>query len=375
MPASSGSSARVHGHAGVLAHRATQRGEPRGVVRFRPRLVASAWGFVAWLVLLAGCGPAVTTLSTPADDIASALAAAPEGPALGLPQEPLDPPSVPNDHVLDVLSFNAALLPEPVVSTRQTARARAMAPHVVGYDVLVLQEVFVDAWREGLLEALADAYPYRTEVVGQDGARGFWLRQDGGIVILSRWPIVQQSYVLFGGVCSGTDCLADKGVAYAAVRKGAFTYHVFVTHAQSDYGWPIAPRTRAEQFALMRAFVEDLNLPPEEPVVLAGDFNVDAWTPERDTMLAGLNAVWPPVVGPLRNTWDASRNAWAYGGAHWIDYVLYGVGHEAPVAAWNRAVPLKDGALDLSDHFAVWGRLVMEHGSAASPLPWVPPAP
>lgn len=322
----------------------------RPSARLRSQVAAAAWGIVACLFLMAGCSPATTTFPSPAG-------------------------SVTDDHVLDVLTFNAALLPEPVVSTRQTARVRAMAPHLVGYDVLVLQEVFVDAWREGLLEALGDAYPYRTEVVGQDGARGFWLRQDGGIVILSRWPIVRQSTVLFESTCSGTDCLADKGVAYAAVRKGAFTYHVFATHAQSDYGWPIAPRTRADQFALMRAFVDNLNLPPDEPVVMAGDFNVDAWTPERDAMLAALNAAWPPLVGPLRNTWDPSRNAWAYGRAHWIDYVLFSVEHAVPVAAWNRAVALKDGPLDLSDHFAVWGRLVMAHGSAAPPPPWVPPAP
>jgi endonuclease/exonuclease/phosphatase family metal-dependent hydrolase len=330
---------------------------------------------VAWLALVTGCGPAVTTQPAPAGDIASAVATEREGPAVELTREPLDPGSVPNEHVFDVLTFNTALLPEPVASTRQAARARAMAPHLVGYDVLVLQEAFIDAWRERLLHELAGAYPHRTEVVGQDGARGSPLRQDGGIVILSRWPIVRQAQTTFGAVCSGTDCLADKGVAYAAVRKGTTTYHVFTTHAQSAYGWAVASATRADQFALMRAFVEAQGIPPIEPVVLAGDFNVDAREPERDAMLTALNAVWPPVVGPLRHTWDPLRNAWAYGEAHWIDYVLYGADHARPVAAWNRAVALKDGALDLSDHYAVWGRLVMAREPAASPPPWVPPMP
>ncbi|MFO7546343.1 MAG: sphingomyelin phosphodiesterase [Trueperaceae bacterium] len=339
------------------------------------------------LVTAVGCAPAATTAPASfARDAVTTEAVSTESVSTEsvstdpVPTESAAPDArageaVVNDHVLDVLTFNAALLPEPVVSTRQVARARAMAPHLVGYDVLVLQEVFVDAWRERILYELAFAYPYRAELVGQDGARGFALRQDGGILILSRWPIVRQAQLPFGSACSGTDCLADKGVAYAAVRKGAFTYHVFGTHAQSEYGWPVASYTRAEQFDLIRAFVEALNIPPDEPVVLAGDFNVDAWTPERDAMLAGLDAAWPPVVGPLRNTWDPGRNAWAYGGVHWIDYVLYGVGHALPVAAWNRAVPLRDGVLDLSDHFAVWGRLVMERDPAASPPPWVPPIP
>jgi len=335
--------------------------------------MGTGW-FVFGLALLIGCGPAVTTTPMPgAEGIDVTVERG------RLPVEPSLPPDtgapIANDHVLDLLTFNAALLPEPVASTRQVARARAMAPHLVGYDVLVLQEVFVDAWRERLLVELESAYPYRTEVVGSDGARGFWLRQDGGIVILSRWPIVDQAQALFGAVCSGTDCLADKGVAYAAVRKGAFTYHVFTTHAQSEYGFRGASVARAAQFAMMRAFVEERRIAPGEPVVLAGDFNVDARTPERQTMLTTLNAVWPPVAGKLRKTWSPQQNAWAYGDAHWIDYVLYSAEHGTPVAAWNRAVALQDGALDLSDHFAVWGRLVMPRDSGVASAEWVPPLP
>ncbi|MFU8889143.1 MAG: sphingomyelin phosphodiesterase [Trueperaceae bacterium] len=268
-------------------------------------------------------------------------------------------PAVPTpDHVLDVLTFNAALLPELAASTRQSERAARMAPHLVGYDVLVLQELFINRHREALLAELADAYPYRTALVGADGARDLPWRQDGGTVILSRWPIEREAQMLFEDVCSGSDCLADKGVAYAAIRKGTRVYHVFATHAQSVYGRD-PPAVRAAQFALLRAFVDAQAIPVDEPVIVAGDLNVDAHTPELDAMLGALRAVWPPLVGDGRYTWDPVANALAEGGREWLDYVLVSLDHAQPARAWNRALPLRDGGLDLSDHFAVWGRVIM----------------
>jgi endonuclease/exonuclease/phosphatase (EEP) superfamily protein YafD len=258
-------------------------------------------------------------------------------------------------HVLDVLTFNTALLPWIAARTEQAARAAAMAPHLVGYDVLVLQELFDDRLAQGVLRELEAAYPYRGSPVGRAGA---WGRQAGGIVILSRWPIEREAQATFDGVCSGSDCLADKGVAYAAVRKGDRVYHVFGTHAQSEYGTGVV-RVRAAQFALVRDFVDAQRIPPDEPVILAGDLNADAHTPELADMLALLRAVRPPTVGEGAYTWDPRANAWAGGRREWLDYVLYAADHAAPVEAWNRVVPMRDGDLDLSDHFAVWGRLVM----------------
>lgn len=262
------------------------------------------------------------------------------------------------DHVLDVLTFNAALLPELAASTRQSERVARMAPHLVGYDVLVLQELFINRHREALLAELAAAYPFRTALVGLDGARELPWRQDGGTVILSRWPIEREAQLLFGDVCSGSDCLADKGVAYAAVRKGVRVYHVFTTHAQSVYGRD-PPTVRAAQFGLLRAFVDAQAIPLDEPAIVAGDLNVDAYTPELDDMLQVLRATWPAVAGDARYTWDPAANALAEGGREWLDYVLVSLDHAQPAHAWNRAMPLRDGDLDLSDHFAVWGRVAM----------------
>ncbi len=269
--------------------------------------------------------------------------------------QPADPTP---DHVIDVLTFNTALLPELAASTGQSDRAARMPPHLVGYDVLVLQELFINRHREALLAELAEAYPYRSALLGVDGARELPWRQDGGTLILSRWPIEREAQLLFEDLCSGSDCLADKGVAYAAVRKGTRVYHVFTTHAQSVYGRRVE-EVRAAQFALLRRFVDAQGIPATEPVIVAGDLNVDAYSDELDTVLRVLRAAWPPVVGDARFTWDPETNALAEGDREWLDYVLVSGDHAQPTRAWNRAMPIRDGDLDLSDHFGVWGRVVM----------------
>ena len=262
--------------------------------------------------------------------------------------------------VLDVLTFNTALLPGVAAETRQAERAARMAAHLVGHDVLVLQELFVNAWRDDLLEELADAYPYRGDLVGSDGARMMPWRQDGGVMILSRWPIERRATHLFESTCSGTDCLADKGIAYVAIRIGDRLVHVFGTHAQSVYGGG-ARGVRAAQFAQFQAFVAAQSIPADEPVVLAGDFNADAFTDELEDVLATLRVAWPEVVGEVRATWDPANNAFAGGRrVQWLDYVFVSIEHAAPATAWNRVLPLRDGDLDLSDHFAVQGRFVWE---------------
>ena len=257
---------------------------------------------------------------------------------------------------VDLLSFNAALLPAWVVDTDQSERVVRMAPHLAGYDVLVLQELFVDRWRDALLAELEDAYPYRGALVGEDGARDLPWRQDGGILILSRWPIEREASLAFGSVCSGIDCLAEKGVAYVALRVGGRRIHVFGTHAQSIYGSAVE-EVRATQFAMLRTFIEAQAIPADEPVLIVGDLNVDAYTPELARMLELLDARWPPVVRARRYTWDPTRNAYADGSPAWLDYVLVADEHATPIVSWNRAIPLRDGELDLSDHFAVQGRV------------------
>lgn len=283
------------------AHRHRRRGTFGSAAR--SRLASAASTCVLWLAVRAPAVPGAAN-GGPAPEPGHAVCARgePESqppssePACGAggPPVPAPRPSAgewrtharPVDRFLDVLTLNTALLPEPVSYTSPTVRAAVMAPYLAGCDVLVLQEALVVGWRDAVLAELADAYPYRGEVVGRAGSGGLPWRQDGAIVILSRWPVVRQTALTFGAACSGTDCLADEGAAYVTVRKGDRTYHVFATHARSSFGLDAAA-VRAERFELMAGFVAAPVIPRDEVVLLAGDLD-----------LSDHYAVWAMVALP-----------------------------------------------------------------------------
>lgn len=117
---------------------------------------------------------------------------------------------------LNVLSYNVYMRPTSLFANGQMIRAGLIPDQIPGYDVVVFQEAFDDDTRAQLLRGMtAKGYPYHTDILGTD--RG--TEQDGGVIIVSRWPIVLQKQRLFGDVCSDWDCSADKGVLYAKIDK------------------------------------------------------------------------------------------------------------------------------------------------------------
>lgn len=101
----------------------------------------------------------------------------------------------------------------PAIASHIGDRLDIIPEYVKGYDVLALQEVFSNG-RNDFLRALAKEYPYQTKMLDKSGFN----IHDGGVTIVSRYPIVNQAQYVFPD-CSGTDCFADKGVNYAEVIK------------------------------------------------------------------------------------------------------------------------------------------------------------
>ncbi len=291
---------------------------------------------------------------------------------------------------LDVLTYNVYMRPRDrppyAFLNGQDIRAALLAPHLDGYDVLVLQELFEDSSRDLLLAALADrGYHYATAAVGDDVLTFRWVvpggpqlpkSWNGGVVIVSRWPFLQAraAQVLFGAVCSGMDCGADKGAVYVTIDKalpGAppLRFHLVGTHLNNG-DWP----TQRRQLELVRALIDRAAIPADEPLIIAGDFNIDrvAHPDQYRDMLAILSARDPcpslaacghpftadPLVNDLLD--DGGERAR-------LDYVLYSTRHlpttsgtfartRVPRAAtpW-REFPHEPAMWDLSDHFPVYG--------------------
>jgi sphingomyelin phosphodiesterase len=252
-------------------------------------------------------------------------------------------------------TFNTALLPLGDEQVR-ARRVEAMAPYLAGYDLLVLQEAFATGATERLLASIDEVYPYRTEVLAASD-RGAWPPTSGGVLVASQWPIVDVQETRFGAVCSGTDCLADKGFVFVTVDVDGANLHLIATHLQSEWGGEAAAEVRARQADLIAAFVDAAGVPASEPLLIAGDLNVVQASDEAGPFFDRLRATVPPREGPLAFTWDPLLNPRAYGDREWIDYVTWSTDHLEPDGAWQRALVLRDGSDDLSDHYAVWGRL------------------
>ncbi|AUI87501.1 phospholipase [Vibrio azureus] len=266
-----------------------------------------------------------------------------------------------DENILQIASYNLWMIPS--VSSDIIERAALMDHNLSGYDVLTLQEAFSND-REELFDRLSLEYAYRTDVVGGDSMAMY----DGGVVTLSRYPILETDAIVFDH-CSGTDCYADKGIVYTKISKGGVIYHVFNTHLAS-FDTPAAHRLRRLQLGLLRTFMLSKQIPTNEAVIYAGDFNINKnedFT-EYLLMLATLEVDPPQYLGYVDATFDPRINPYAaarFSGGQtieYLDYVFVSSRHRRAIENTNtvklrqRASANTWGNWHLSDHFSVEGR-------------------
>lgn len=203
---------------------------------------------------------------------------------------------------LKVLTTNTMLLPSFLTDGWAQDERGALigsAPYVAGHDVVVFQELF-DNSASDILMARLKGYPYRTPVVGR--SKDGWHQtlgdysslpyEDGGVAIASRWPMTRQIQYIFDDAC-GADSLSEKGFAYARLNVNGTPVHVLGTHLQADDDGcddGEAARTRTSQLKEMRHFVDGLKIPAGEPVIFAGDMNIDRYGREYAGLLRSLGA-------------------------------------------------------------------------------------
>jgi hypothetical protein len=338
------------------------------------------------------------------------------------------PESYAEPGVLSVVAYNVYLLPTSArdipfmggdFAKAQEERAALIAPFLGSFDVAILSEAYDDDAREILLEGMrAEGFLYSTHILatayragdsdatdrvlrqpppfkacaqgeacgfGQAGEGDSGFDQDGGVIILSRHPISEARELVYGG-CAGRDCHAAKGFVYAAVEKAGQRYHVIATHAQ--FGWDAEQSAaKRKQFGQIRDFVATgLDLPPAEPIIVGGDFNMLRHEFAELTGSALLDAVAPEFLGHpyTRET----RNDWVRHGNGYVDYIF--ALKRARQPAYSSNCPLvfrtrfdyEDGTLfstesgedicDLSDHYAVWGYFDFRETPTGSEIPRCP---
>ena len=262
------------------------------------------------------------------------------------------------DNNINVLAYNVWALLPGIASKSVSERLHQLKDKLNGYDAIVFSELFDNARREVFLSALKQEYPYQTKVVDRSGSL-----EDGGVLVVSRWPIDKEQQTTFSQ-CDAEDCLSAKGVIYAKINKNGNPYHIFGTHTQA-WSQEKNQLTRAKQFEQMRGFIDNQYINGNEPVIIAGDLNVDKinFPQEYEQMLRTLIAEEVPRSGGYPYTFDGAVNAWSNDKAENLDYVLYSLSHLTPVNAFSQVViPRSIHAdvftqYDLSDHFGIKGDL------------------
>ncbi|MGW6062751.1 sphingomyelin phosphodiesterase [Streptomyces sp. NPDC055189] len=310
---------------------------------------------------------------------ATLAAVAPSATAADTPAASVDTPA------LKVLSYNAFLMSKNLYPNwGQDHRAKAIpaADFFQGKDVVVLQEAFDNSSSDVLKANAADRYPHQTPVMGRSkdgwdatgGAYSSVTPEDGGVTVLSKWPILRKEQYVYQEAC-GSDSFSNKGFVYAQLNVNGKKVHVVGTHTQSTdpgCGSGEAAATRASQFKEMDAFLEAKNIPSDEQVIAAGDFNVDSHSGEYASMLA--DGGFAPADGRSGHPYSFDTRDNSIAAERYpddpredLDYVLHREGHARP-AAWHNEVVKEQSApwtvsswgkkytyTNLSDHYPLIG--------------------
>ncbi len=284
---------------------------------------------------------------------------------------------------LRLLTHNVYMLSTnlyPNWAQSQRAGLIAQADYIKGWDVVILNEVFDNAASTTLLSGLAAEYPQQTPVLGRStagwdatlGAYSSATPEDGGVAIISRWPIEEKIQQVYQHAC-GADALSNKGFVYVRIRKNGQPYHIVGSHAQADdsaCGAGQASAIRLGQFSELNDFLRAKGIPASEAVFIGGDLNVPRDTTEYALMLSTLEVSAPDRYAGASATWDSRNNGIAnynYPQAQpeYLDYIFSRRGHAQPTHWHNQALDLPSprwevtayGARyqfqDYSDHYPV----------------------
>lgn len=214
-----------------------------------------------------------------------------------------------------VLQYNIFGRPYTVSHDGQAERLDALPLALsaanITFDVATFAEADDEGSRDDMFAAFASlGLNYHTTILQDyDGKSAI----NGGVVLVSRWPILREDQIVYRDACTGADCLAAKGVAYARVNKteggASKVFNVFATHMQA-WSSDEDKKVRRAQAAQFKAFVIEMTIPADEPVLMAGDFNVDMvrGPGEVADLLSILSAEMPAFAGDVRFTSDPHTN-------------------------------------------------------------------
>lgn len=276
-----------------------------------------------------------------------------------------------------LLAYNVYMLPELLANWNHEGRAQLIAQSdvVKGHDAILLQELFDNNPAATVLNGLKAEYPHQTPVMGRSksgwdatlGAYADLSPEDGGVAIVSRWPITEKIQYVYKQAC-GADYLSNKGFVYAKVDKNGAAYHLISTHAQAEDGACDDPAAvRKSQFTEMQNFIAGHNIPADEVVFMGGDFNVIKGSQEYPDLIETLQVSEPDAFAGFSTSWDPESNgiaAYNYPDlpSEYLDYIFVSRNHAQPTHWHNQSLDATSSHSwsvgnykyqELSDHYPI----------------------
>ncbi|EMN46401.1 sphingomyelin phosphodiesterase [Leptospira weilii] len=264
--------------------------------------------------------------------------------------------SNPEDSEIKILSHNVSLISTQLPGwgdwgQKERAEQIASSDYINNQDVIVFEGLSDANARKILLDGVRSQYPYQTEAVGR--TRNGWnttlgvYRQstsaDGGVVIVSQWPIEEKVQYIFNNPGCGVESSYHKGFIYVRINKHGKKFHIIGTQVQtvgpacSDLGRSV----RTSQFNNIKDFINTKEIPKNELVLIVGDLNIARGSDEYYEMLTNLNVNEPKYAG-IPYTQDPQVNAFAalrHRGSQptYTNYVLVSKSHSQPEVWQNLA--------------------------------------
>ncbi|ORY93737.1 Endonuclease/exonuclease/phosphatase [Syncephalastrum racemosum] len=183
------------------------------------------------------------------------------------------------------LTLNIFMRPPGVknnLSDYKQDRLQYIIDHVLPhYDVIAIQEAFAFL-NKRIDHLIVEAHKLGfNHHVASPRHSPFELAADGGLLLLSRFPVKATDTLEYPrGVHS--DWLSYKGALHAWIELNATrSLHLYTTHTQASYdaGGKLNDddtQVRLSQFARFHDFIRDTARDDGSPILLMGDFNIDA---------------------------------------------------------------------------------------------------
>ena len=243
---------------------------------------------------------------------------------------------------LSVLTYNIHGLPPAITNDDTTGRIEQLAPLLSEYDIVGVQEDWMDENRSLLIDGAnlphVDVFD---EQLSEDKVYG------AGLTFLSTIPHTDTKHVHYdrcnGYTDSASDCFASKGLQVVSTKLDEQPLHFLNTHLEAG-GQDVDTDIRSEQVDSILSEIGSL----DGAIIVMGDFNLHPDDPidmailERLTDAGLSNACWELDCAEPNN----------------IDQIWYRSGDALTLTleSWERPTHFVDAeGVDLSDHPPIVG--------------------